>query len=400
MALFVTFGATPGSPVVAERHALSPAVPHGAQRAPGAGAAGKRAAVAAATVAAAAAWGTSSRGTRRSARPTRGLVACAASEADAVKEALAAKEAEYRRKQEAARGPSAGSDELPVLADLPKVAFVAESGLLGVPEVGKGVRASVYAIFAPDGALQYVGVSRQSQTSLRAHFARRPELCGSFAIFDVMKPDRSLLENVKKAWIAEAGMPPGLDGGKEQKLWDDAIDVKGMMTAEEKGEIGSMMAEKADAFLREVVLRCEVAQVEVFESLGCNENLLFDAKMKLKGQLELDMNAPVGVVRPEGGVGAAFKVTLKMADGKEVEIDCPSDLTILDAAEQAGVELPASCKSGACSACAGKVLAGVVDQSDQQTLDEQQVADGYVLTCVCYPRSAVTVQTELAADVA
>jgi len=115
--------------------------------------------------------------------------------------------------------------------------------------------------------------------------------------------------------------------------------------------------------------------------------------------LDLDAGAPIGVRRPAGGVGAAFKVKLMMG-GKEVEVECPSDITILDAAQEAGVELPSSCKSGACSACAAKVVDGVVDQSDQSYLDEAQEAAGYVLTCVCYPRSDVTLETDKQNEVA
>ena len=90
----------------------------------------------------------------------------------------------------------------------------------------------------------------------------------------------------------------------------------------------------------------------------------------------------------------SFKITfINGLSGLKEVIDIPDDKYILDSACEQNIELPYSCRYGACSSCVAKLEKGEVVQEDQSFLDGAQIQNGYVLICVAYPISDCTIRT-------
>jgi ferredoxin len=70
------------------------------------------------------------------------------------------------------------------------------------------------------------------------------------------------------------------------------------------------------------------------------------------------------------------------------------DTHILQAAFDAGIELPTSCGAGVCTTCAAKIISGTIEQTEGMGVSPDLQAQGYALLCVAYPRSDLKIDTE------
>nr|WP_317131237.1 MULTISPECIES: 2Fe-2S iron-sulfur cluster-binding protein [unclassified Polaribacter] len=96
----------------------------------------------------------------------------------------------------------------------------------------------------------------------------------------------------------------------------------------------------------------------------------------------------------------AYSVSADTVDGGHymVTFQCPDDQYLLDAAEENGHDWAFSDRVGMSSSCAAILVEGQINQSDQTFLTDEQMEDGFLLTCVVYPESDITILTHAEED--
>ncbi|QSG13795.1 2Fe-2S iron-sulfur cluster-binding protein [Halapricum desulfuricans] len=85
---------------------------------------------------------------------------------------------------------------------------------------------------------------------------------------------------------------------------------------------------------------------------------------------------------------------------QETTLDISSDTAMLDAALDEDLDVPYQCQVGVCGQCTSKVegdgdTTDMVEHDGNQYLSDEQIQEGYVLTCVGYPRSDFSLETGL-----
>ncbi|MCC6839881.1 MAG: 2Fe-2S iron-sulfur cluster binding domain-containing protein [Flavobacteriales bacterium] len=112
---------------------------------------------------------------------------------------------------------------------------------------------------------------------------------------------------------------------------------------------------------------------------------LFTTPVTTEFKQDTDTGAPASTDAPFTGK-ARVKVIL---DGRETEIEVPGKGdSILDTAEKAGLDVPYACKGAVCCTCKARIVEGKVSMDMNYALTDEEVADGYVLTCQSHPLTA------------
>jgi 2Fe-2S type ferredoxin len=82
-------------------------------------------------------------------------------------------------------------------------------------------------------------------------------------------------------------------------------------------------------------------------------------------------------------------------EGSTIEVK--ENETLLEAGEEEGWDLPYACREGQCISCGGRITNGhaeeYVEHHTNQMLGEEELSDGYSLTCVAYPTADLSLET-------
>jgi hypothetical protein len=174
--------------------------------------------------------------------------------------------------------------EISPLASLVTISYVDDRGFLPSQLQGK---VGAYAIFDLEKTLQYVGYSRDIYLSLKQHLVRQPHQCYWVKAQLIDRPSRTVLEEIRAAWIAENGRVPAGNGVDETK-WNQPISVREIMTPAEQGSYAAAIDELTQIkVLKQTARRVEADLMTTLKQRGVEEEIRFNPKQKEVGLLDL-----------------------------------------------------------------------------------------------------------------
>ena len=86
-----------------------------------------------------------------------------------------------------------------------------------------------------------------------------------------------------------------------------------------------------------------------------------------------------------GAEASAIKVITVVSGGERHQFDHMGDETLIQAADDASINLPSSCRSGYCGTCVARIVEGKVRIHENHNLGGQEFSEGYILVCQAIP---------------
>jgi ring-1,2-phenylacetyl-CoA epoxidase subunit PaaE len=126
---------------------------------------------------------------------------------------------------------------------------------------------------------------------------------------------------------------------------------------------------------------------DFLETKGINSKKIHFELFTTPGQKGSEIKTQKSKIESEDA-GPKSKIVVKL-DGRSFEFDLSllSDTTILDAALKQGADLPFACKGGVCCTCKARLLEGEVEMDVHWGLEEEEIKQGYILTCQSHPKT-------------
>ena len=177
-------------------------------------------------------------------------------------------------------------------------------------------------------------------------------------------PDRFTMIHILSQQAQEVDLLQGrIDGAKIKSIVDALLPVKSM---------------------DEVFICGPEAMIEVTEKtlidLGVPANRVHSERFTTSSAQAHKVQADTDAAKHIHTTTKSVQMTVVL-DGKEHEIAISPDEHVLDAALNAGLDLPFSCKAGVCSTCRCKVMAGDVTMDKNYTLEADEISQGFALSC-------------------
>ncbi|WP_373540522.1 GIY-YIG nuclease family protein [Chamaesiphon sp.] len=173
--------------------------------------------------------------------------------------------------------------DIPSLGSLEFLPYIDAAGEL--PEILQS-KIGIYAIFDKAHILQFVGYSRDIYLSLKQHLVRQPEYCDWVKATTIDRPNRTFLESVQSAWIAENGTMP-IGNGEAHAAWLDPIATNYAMTIAESNSFADLDGTAQIKLLKQVARRVEDTILTKLQQRGVKTEIRFNPKLKEQGLLDL-----------------------------------------------------------------------------------------------------------------